>query len=179
MKKFHLPSLPVVLLALCLAAWHIAGASEKDPPVVIPGISGNSTTTKFGDGYITRTADGKTYTTQKFGDGWLTRGPDGQVYTTRKFGDGAITRGDDGTAVTTRSFGDGYLSRTEDGGTTTTRRFGQGTLSTDDAGTTQTSTRFGSGYTTQQTSTTETKKEAPRPVLVLPADSEKKEKDTE
>ena len=65
-----------------------AVAFSADPPVVvIPNVKGNSTTTKFGDGYITRTSDGTTYNTSKFGSGWITRSSDGKTYTTTKFGD--------------------------------------------------------------------------------------------
>ncbi len=79
-----------------------------------------ATTSKFGDGYITRTSDGKSYTTSRFGSGWITRGSDGQSFTTSKFGDGAITSGRDGQTVTTSRFGSGTISRSSDGATTTT-----------------------------------------------------------
>ncbi len=92
--------------------------------MVIPGVRGNATTSKFGDGYITRTSDGKSYTTSRFGSGWITRGLDGQTFTTSKFGNGAITRGRDGQTVTTSRFGSGTISRDSRGATTTTQRFG-------------------------------------------------------
>lgn len=116
-----------VLLTAALEFLAASGHSA-DPLVVIPNVIGNSTTTKFGDGYITRTSDGTTYNTSKFGSGWITRSSDGKTYTTSKFGDGAITRGN-GEQVTTSRFGSGTINRSSNGKSTTTSKFGSGWLS--------------------------------------------------
>jgi hypothetical protein len=145
-------ALPVILTMACLFAGQAPAQEKCTAPVVIPGVRGNATTSKFGDGYITRTSDGKTYTTSRFGSGWITRGSDGQNFTTSKFGDGAITRGRDGQTVTTSRFGSGTISRSSDGATTTTQRFGDGTISRTSSGASATTSRFGSGFTTSQSS---------------------------
>ena len=132
--------LPITALAVLAASGFSA-----DPPVVIPNVKGNSTTTKFGDGYITRTSDGTTYNTSKFGSGWITRSSDGKTYTTSKFGDGAITRGN-GEQVTTSRFGSGTVNRSSDGRSTTTQRFGDGTISRTSGGASTTTSKFGSGW---------------------------------
>ena len=93
-----------ILIAI-LASAFLAHADDKKPqvPVVLPGqVAGTATTSKFGDGYITRTS-GQTYTTSKFGDGTITRDGKGNTWTTTKFGDGAITRGSPAAAKTTNS----------------------------------------------------------------------------
>ena len=131
---------------------HSQGQDKCSAPVVIPGVRGNATTSKFGDGYITRTSDGKSYTTSRFGSGWITRGSDGQSFTTSKFGGGAITRGRDGQTVTTSRFGSGTISRDSKGTTTTTQRFGDGTISRTSLGASATTSRFGGGFTTSQSS---------------------------
>jgi hypothetical protein len=128
-------------------------AEDKRPtPVVIPSVKGTATTTKFGDGYITRGSDGTRYTTTKFGDGWITRSSDGKTFTTTKFGDGAITRGN-GQQVTTSRFGSGTINRSSDGTTTTTRRFGDGSISRSTSGAGATTSKFGSGYISRENKT--------------------------
>ena len=145
-------SLLLALLSVLAATADLEARDQCSAPVVIPGVRGNATTSKFGDGYITRTSDGKSYTTSRFGSGWITRGSDGQSFTTSKFGDGAITRGRDGQSVTTSRFGNGTISRDSKGATTTTQRFGDGTISRSSSGASATTSRFGSGFTTSQSS---------------------------
>ena len=100
----------IILIAI-IASALVAHAGDQ-PPVVIPVQGGvTATTSKFGDGYITRTSSGQTYTTSQFGSGTITRDSKGNTWTTSKFGDGAITRGPDGQTVTTSIFGSGYISR--------------------------------------------------------------------
>jgi hypothetical protein len=149
-------SVKLLLPALLFLAPATANLQAREPcpaPVVIPAVKGNATTTKFGDGYITRTSDGTTYNTSKFGSGWITRSSDGKTYTTTKFGDGAITRGN-GQQVTTSRFGSGTINRSSDGTTTTTQRFGDGSISRSTGGASVTSSRFGSGYISRETSRT-------------------------
>lgn len=138
---------PVLLIAYFVGL-ATAGLAA-DPPVVIPNVKGNSTTTKFGDGYITRTSDGTTYNTSKFGSGWITWSSDGRSYTTTKFGDGAITRGN-GEQVTTSRFGSGTINRSSDGRSTTTQRFGDGTISRTSGGASATTSKFGSGWISRE-----------------------------
>ena len=149
---------PVKLLlpALLLLATANAALQAREPcpvPVVIPSVKGNATTTKFGDGYITRTSGGTTYNTSKFGSGWITRSSDGKTYTTTKFGDGAITRGN-GQQVTTSRFGSGTINRSSDGTTTTTQKFGDGSISRSTGGASVTTSKFGSGYISKETGRT-------------------------
>ena len=99
-----------ILIAI-LAAALVAHAEDQTPVVVPVQGGGTATTSKFGDGYITRTSSGQTYTTSQFGSGTITRDSKGNTWTTSKFGDGAITRGPDGQTVTTSKFGSGYISR--------------------------------------------------------------------
>jgi hypothetical protein len=139
-----------LLILVSLALMSGAQAQQRcATPVVIPNVKGNSTTTKFGEGYITRTAEGTTYNTSKFGSGWITRSSDGKSYTTTKFGDGAITRGN-GQQVTTSRFGSGTINRSSDGTTTTTQKFGDGSISRSTGGASVTSSRFGSGYISRE-----------------------------
>lgn len=140
----------MLLLAVLLCASPSPGNDRCATPVVIPGVRGDTTTRKFGNGYITRSSDGTSYTTSKFGSGWITRSSDGKSYTTTKFGNGAITRGG-GQQVTTRPFGTGTISRSSDGTTTTTRRFGNGSIGSGPGGSAYTMSKFGSGWTTRQT----------------------------
>jgi hypothetical protein len=151
-EKGNLPSMRRVALLLAiglLCVWRAEARDNCPPPVVIPGVKGNATTTKFGNGYITRSSDGTTYNTSKFGNGWITRSSDGNSYTTTKFGDGAITRGT-GQQVTTSRFGTGTISRSSDGTTTTTRRFGNGTISSSTTGAGATTSKFGNGYISRE-----------------------------
>lgn len=143
-----LPSMRWLALVL-LFLIPVCAVSAGELPVVIPGVKGDSRTSQFGSGYITRTSDGKTYKTTKFGDGWITRSSDGKTYTTSKFGDGAITRGN-GERVTTTRFGSGTISRSSDGTTTTTKPFGNGTISRSAGGPSTTTTKFGSGFISRQ-----------------------------
>jgi len=66
------------ILSTLLATAILVHADDKKEkpliPVVIPVQGGGSaTTSKFGDGYITRTSGGQTYTTSQFGSGTITR----------------------------------------------------------------------------------------------------------
>jgi len=61
-----------ILIAI-LASALLSHADDKTPVVVPVQGGGTATTSKFGDGYITRTSDGQTYTTSKFGCGTFTR----------------------------------------------------------------------------------------------------------
>jgi len=99
----------IIMIAI-LAAALVAHAGDQTP-VVVPVQGEGTATSKFGDGYITRTSSGQTYTTSQFGSGTITRDSKGNTWTTSKFGDGAITRGPDGQTVTTSKFGSGYISR--------------------------------------------------------------------
>ena len=158
---------PIVLASFLVGAVSGGWAEEKSPtPVVIPNVKGTATTTKFGDGYITRGSDGTRYTTSKFGNGWTTRSSDGKTFTTTKFGDGAITRGD-GQRVTTSRFGSGTINRSSDGTTTTSQRFGQGSISRSTSGGGATSTKFGSGYISRENKSGGTKDQGV--VRVIPA----------
>ena len=146
-------SVKLLLPALLFLAPATANLQAREPcpaPVVIPAVKGNATTTKFGDGYITRTSDGTTYNTSKFGSGWITRSSDGKTYTTTKFGDGSITRGN-GQQVTTSRFGSGTINRSSDGTTTTTQKFGDGSISRSTGGASVTTSKFGSGYISRET----------------------------
>ena len=165
--------LPRRVICFLVFASFLAGtasggvAKEKSPtPVVIPNVKGTATTTKFGNGYLTRSSDGTRYTTSKFGAGWITRSSKGESFTTTKFGDGAITRGD-GQRVTTSRFGSGTISRSSDGTTTTTQRFGQGSISRSTSGAGATSTKFGSGYLSRENKAGGTKDQGV--VRVIPA----------
>jgi hypothetical protein len=161
----------LLLLASCLLS--LAQAGEKSAaPVVIPNVKGNSTTTKFGDGYITRTSDGTTYNTSKFGSGWITRSSDGKTYTTSKFGDGAITRGN-GEQVTTSRFGSGTINRSSDGRSTTTQRFGDGTISRTSGGASTTTSQFGSGWISRESGSSRDKDKGQ--VRVIPTPTTKTE----
>ena len=162
---------------LCIFAVSIALSQvslSADAPVVIPNVKGNATTTKFGDGYITRTFDGTTYNTSKFGSGWITRSSDGKTYTTTKFGDGAITRGN-GEQVTTSRFGSGTINRSSDGRSTTTQRFGDGSISRGTGGASTTTSKFGSGWISRETGSTKDKDKGQ--VRVIPAPETKRKAD--
>jgi hypothetical protein len=152
-----------LMVVVCSVSPVLAG---DPPPVVIPNVKGNSTTTKFGDGYITRTTDGTTYNTSKFGSGWVTRSSDGRSYTTTKFGDGAITRGN-GEQVTTSRFGSGTINRSSDGRSTTTQRFGDGSISRGTGGASTTTSKFGSGWISRETGSAKEKDKGQ--VRVIPA----------
>ena len=154
----------LALIFTLLAVIYIEAQDKPRTPVVIPDVKGRATTTRFGDGYITRTSEGKSYTTSKFGSGWITRSSDGATYTTSKFGDGAITRGNNGETVTTSRFGTGTISRSSTGATTTTSKFGDGNISRSSSGGSATTSRFGSGFSTSQTG-----KRCEGTTLVLPA----------
>ena len=158
---------PFVLASFLVGAASGGWAEEKSPtPVVIPNVKGTATTTKFGDGYITRGSDGTRYTTSKFGNGWITRSSDGKTFTTTKFGDGAITRGD-GQRVTTSRFGSGTINRSSDGTTTTTQRFGQGSISRSTSGAGATTSKFGSGFISRESASSGTKDQGV--VRIIPA----------
>lgn len=163
-RKALLPALATVLL---FGAGALA-RDRADPPVVIPQVKGNATTTRFGNGYLTRSSDGTSYRTSRFGNGWITRSSDGKTYTTTRFGDGAVTRGQ-GQQVTTRRFGSGTISRSSDGTTTTSQRFGSGTINRSSSGSGTTTSKFGSGYLTRANGSARAKDQSG--VMVLPAPS--------
>ena len=61
---------------LCIFAVSIALSQvslSADAPVVIPNVKGNATTTKFGDGSISRSTGGASVTSSKFGSGYISR----------------------------------------------------------------------------------------------------------
>ena len=64
---------------------------------MIPGVRANATTTKFADGCITRTSEGKSYRTSRFGSGTISRDSKGATTTTQRFWDGPISRRSSGT----------------------------------------------------------------------------------
>lgn len=163
-RKALLPALAAVLLC----GTGALARDRADPPVVIPEVTGNATTTRFGNGYLTRSSDGTSYRTSKFGSGWITRSSDGKTYTTTRFGDGAVTRGQ-GQQVTTRRFGSGTISRSSDGTTTTSQRFGSGTINRSSSGAGTTTSKFGSGYLTRANGSARAKDQTG--VMVLPAPS--------
>ena len=116
---------PRLLILFALLAGLLVGAGDEGraedkraTPVVIPNVKGTATTTKFGDGYITRGSDGTRYTTSKFGHGWITRSSDGTTTTTQRFGQGSISRSTSGTGATSSKFGSGYISRENKSGGT-------------------------------------------------------------
>lgn len=141
---------------LCGVLLGLLSAVAAEPPVVIPGIptgkdGAGFTTTRFGDGYITRGPNGQSYTTSRFGDGWITRGPNGQTWTSSSFGDGSIVRGPGGKQATVSQFGDGYITRTTGGTDFTTQPFGDGTITRGASGGSVRTQTFGDGYRTEAT----------------------------
>ena len=66
-------------------------------PAVIPGVRANATASKFGNGCITRTSEGKSYRTSRFGSGTISRDSKGATTTTQRFWDGPISRRSSGT----------------------------------------------------------------------------------
>ncbi len=88
------------------------GAIAQDrpaPPVVIPEVKGNATTTRFGDEAITH-GQGEQVSTRRFGSGAISRSSDGTTTTSQRFGSGTINRSSSGAATTTAKFGSGYLT---------------------------------------------------------------------
>ena len=88
-----------LLLSIALAFSPTLLAGDKDKPstpIVIPLTgTGQATTSKFGNSYITR-ASGQSFTTTQFGSSTVTRDSKGNTWTTTKLGNSYVTRGPDG-----------------------------------------------------------------------------------
>ena len=63
----NFPAMKTSILIAILAAALVAHAGDQTPVVVPVHGGGTATASKFGDGYITRTSSGQTYTTSQFG----------------------------------------------------------------------------------------------------------------
>jgi len=82
-------------VAVALSLPVFAGDKEKPkPPLVIPVTrAGQSTTTKLGNSFVTRTQSGQSFTTTQLGSSTITRDSKGNTWTTTKLGNSYVTRG--------------------------------------------------------------------------------------
>jgi hypothetical protein len=84
MKIAHLLSIALAFVP----ALHAGDKDKPSSPIVIPLTgSGQATTSKFGNSYITR-AIGQSFTTTQFGSSTVTRDSKGNSWTTTKLGNG-------------------------------------------------------------------------------------------
>jgi hypothetical protein len=112
------------ILAIALACSSALFATDKDKPtapIVIPLTgSGQATTSKLGNSYITRASGGQSFTTTQLGSSTVTRDSKGNTWTTTQLGNSYVTRGPDGQQQTTTKLGNSYITRDSKTGSTRT-----------------------------------------------------------
>ena len=100
-------------MVLILSAPLLAAAKDKPaPPIVIPVTGpGQTTTTKLGNSYITRTTGGQSFTTTQLGSSTITRDSKGNTWTTTKLGNSLQTRANGGSSYSTTQLGNSLITR--------------------------------------------------------------------
>jgi hypothetical protein len=178
---FHVSSLlpaanfpPLIIAIIALSPTLLA--TDKEPtgktrtPIVIPVTgAGQSTTTKVGHSFVTRTQSGQSFTTTQLGFSTITRDSKGNTWTTTKLGNSYVTRGPDGQRQTTSQLGNSFVTRdSKTGSTFTTSPLGNSLQTRGPGGSSYSTTPLGNSFITRGTST---KKDEPKGtrVIVVPS----------
>jgi hypothetical protein len=152
-------------VAICIAAFFalapILPAKDKDAqakpqsPIVIPVTgAGQSTTTKLGNSYVTRSPGGQSFTTSQLGSSTITRDSKGNTWTTTKVGNSFVTRGPGGQQQTTTKLGNSFVTRdSKTGSTFTTSPLGNSLQTRGPGGSIYSTTPLGNSLVTRGTST--------------------------
>ena len=161
---------PLFSIALAFVpALHAGDKDKPSSPIVIPLTrSGQATTGKFGNSYITR-ASGQSFTTTQFESSTVTRDSKGNTWTTTKLGNSYVTRGPDGQQQTTSKFGNSFVTRDiKTGSTLTTSPLGSSFQTRSNTGASWSTSQFGSSLVTRSSSSTPKKDDKVTRVLVIP-----------
>ena len=140
-------------------------------PLVIPvTATGQSTTTKLGNSYITRSPGGQSFTTSQLGSSTVTRNSQGNTWTTSKIGNSYVTRGPNGQQQTTSKLGNSFVTRdTKTGSSLTTSPLGNTFQTRSNSGSSWSTSRLGSSLITRSSATSDKKDGKATQVIVIPA----------
>jgi hypothetical protein len=162
----------LILAVACAQALPVfAGDKEKpNSPLVIPVTgTGQSTTTKLGNSFVTRTRSGQSFTTTQLGSSTITRDSKGNTWTTTKLGNSYVTRGPDGQRQTTSQLGNSFVTRdSKTGSTFTTSPLGNSLQTRGSGGSSYSTTPLGNSFITRGTSSKKDDSKSTR-VIVVPA----------
>lgn len=153
MRFFQLVPFACTLLAIFspLQAEDKESKGQKPAaPLVIPvTATGQSTTSKLGNSYITRSPGGQSFTTSQLGSSTVTRDSKGNTWTTSKIGNSYVTRGPNGQQQTTSKLGNSFVTRdTTTGSTLTTSPLGNSFQTRSNSGSSWSTSRLGSSLIT-------------------------------
>jgi hypothetical protein len=149
-----------------------APAKKPEAPLVIPLTgSGQSTTTKLGNSYITRSPGGQAFTTSQLGSSLVTRDSKGNTWTTSKVGNCFVTRGPGGQQQTTTRLGNSFVTRdSKTGSTLTTSPLGNTLQTRGNSGSSWSTSPLGSSLVTRGSSNAAEKEDGKAMrVVVIPA----------
>ena len=140
-------------------------------PLVIPvTATGQSTTTKLGNSYITRSPGGQSFTTSQLASSTVTRDSQGNTWTTSKIGNSYVTRGPNGQQQTTSKLGNSFVTRdTKTGSSLTTSPLGNTFQTRSNSGSSWSTSRLGSSLITRSGATSDKKDGKATQVIVIPA----------
>ena len=160
------------ILAMVMACSPLLIAADRDKPstpIIIPLTgSGQATTSKFGNSYITR-ASGQSFTTTQFGSSTVTRDSKGKTWTTTKLGNSYVTRGPDGQQQTTSKLGNSFVTRDNKiGSTLTTSPLGNSLQTRSNSGASWSTSQFGSSLVTRGSSSSAKKDDKATRLIVIP-----------
>lgn len=162
------------ILACALACSSTLFAADKDKPtapIVIPLTgSGQTTTSKLGNSYITRAEGGQSFTTNQLGSSTITRDSKGNTWTTTQLGNSYVTRGPDGQQQTTTKLGNSFVTRdSKTGSTLTTSPLGNSLQTRSNSGASWSTSPLGSSLVTRGSSTAAKKDDKATRVIVIPS----------
>ena len=154
-----------VTVALSLPVFGVDKEKPSSPLVIPVNGVGQSTTTKLGNSYITRTAGGQSFTTTQLGSSTITRDSKGLTWTTTKLGNGYVTCGPGGQQQTTTQLGNAYITRDgRTGNTLITSPLGSSLQTRSNADSTYSTAQLGNSLITRGTST---KKNDPQTKMIV------------
>jgi hypothetical protein len=145
----------ILMLSPTLLATDKDSAGKTRTPIVIPVTgAGQSTTTKLGNSFVTRTQSGQSFNTTQLGSSTITRDSKGNTWTTSKLGNSYVTRGPGGQRQTTSQLGNSFVTRdSKTGSTFTTSPLGNSLQTRGSGGSSYSTTPLGNSFITRGTST--------------------------
>jgi hypothetical protein len=162
---------PHLAVAFALALPLFAADKEKpSSPLVIPVTgAGQSTTTKLGNSFVTRTQSGQSFTTSQLGSSTITRDSKGNTWTTTKLGNSYVTRGPGGEQQTTTQLGNSFVTRdSKTGSTFTTSPLGNSLQTRSNSGVSWSTSPLGSSLVTRNNSPSAKKEDKVSRMFVIP-----------
>jgi hypothetical protein len=146
-----------------------ADRDKPSAPIVIPMTgSGQATTSKLGNAYITCTGS-QSFTTTQLGSSTVTRASEGNSWSTTKFGGSYVTCGPNGQQQTTTKLGNFYITRdSKTGSTLTTSPLGNSLQTRSNSCASWSTSPLGSSIVTRGSSPPAKKDDKATRVIVIP-----------